>query len=38
MAEDHSSVLSSSHAMMANVLIPGMEIEADESTDATELM
>lgn len=38
MAQGGSSVLSPMRAVLVNVLIHGLEIEADESIDGTELM
>lgn len=38
MAEGHSSVLSPRCAVLVNVLIHGLEIEADEATDDTGLI
>lgn len=38
MAKGHSLVLSPSRAVLVNGLLHGSEIEADESTDGTELI
>lgn len=38
MAKGHSLVLSPSRAVLVNGLLHGLEIEADESADGTELI